>query len=135
MKVAIVFFLSVCFQLLAGNNKACAGFGNDRFNDSSVQIIKQKQPTEVEKTKSNQPIIKDNSINEKKEAFISLENEDDDDSFFSRKYVQLVRCFVMPVYGAVLICCSTTFENRLPCCRHLSYSSSHKYLLQRVLRL
>jgi hypothetical protein len=135
MKVAIVFFLSLCFLLLIGRTDAFAGIHRDTFNYSSAQYIGKKQQAQLENLNLNFPVIKDNGFNDKKEEFVSLENEDDDDSLFSRKQVLLAKYFITLAYASLLICFYNYFKNRLPFCRHLSYSSSYKYLLQRVLRL
>jgi|GEM_PF-672828 len=145
MKVVIVFFLSLCFLLLKGHTDVYAdvqhhspGYSivyHDSFSYAPAQYIEKKQQAQLENIDRNFPVIKDNSLNDKKEEFVSLEEDDDDDSVFSRKYVLLAKYFITLTYASILICFYNYFKNRLPFCRHLSYSSSYKYILQRVLRL
>ncbi|WP_316819135.1 hypothetical protein [Pedobacter nyackensis] len=135
MKAAIVFFFSLCFLLLKGHTDVYAAIHDDSFSYSSAQHVEKKQQTHLETTNQDLPVIKDASLNSKKDEFVSLENEDDDDSMFSRKYVLLTKYFITLAYASVLVCFYNYFKNRLPFCRHLSYSSSYKYILQRVLRL
>lgn len=134
MKVAIVFFLSLCFLLLKGHTDVYADIHHNSAS-YSTQYIEKKQQTQLENTNRNFPVIKDNGLTDKREDFISLEDEDDDDFAFSRKYVLLAKYFITLAYASILICFYKHLKNRLPFCRHLSYSSSYKYLLQRSLRL
>lgn len=135
MKAAVVFFFSLCFLLLKGHSDGYAAIPYNNFSYSSAQHIEKKQQTRLESTNQDLPVLKDNGLNSKKDEFVSLENEDDDDSVFSRKHVQLAKCFITLAYASILVCFYNYFKNRLPFCRHLSYSSSYKYILQRVLRL
>ena len=47
----------------------------------------------------------------------------------------LPKYFFTLAYASLLIYFYSYFKNRLPFCKHLSYASSYKYILQRVLRI
>lgn len=79
-------------------------------------------------------LIKSNVILEKTDNFISAEDEDDNFSV-ARKYTLLIKYFIALVYAAFLISFYKSLKSRLPFCSRLSYIATHKYLLQRVLRL
>jgi hypothetical protein len=122
MRVAAVFFLFLSFLLLRTG-----------FCHSAAQHTKKTLQTELKNTDQGFHVIKNTSLSEKKEDFISI--EDDDDLASTRKYVLVVKSFITVAYTSILIDFYNTFKNRLPFCKHLSYTSSYKYILQRVLRL
>jgi len=135
MKVAVLLFLYSFFLLLSGHQHAYAGGHHARIcSYSPAQHVAKVEAAKFGHVNQIFPIIKDNSLNEKREDFVSVE-DDDDDLIFSRKNVLLVRYFFTLAYASILIAFYSYFKNRLPFCKHLSYSSSYKYILQRVLRI
>lgn len=133
MRGVIAFVLFLSFLLLKGNDMAYAGIRqNSKY--SPAQQINKTQPTRLGSADPGFPIIKHTSQNEQKEEFVTLEDENED-LVFNRKYVLLAKYFVTLTYASALICYCQHFKNRLPFCKHLSYTSSYKYILQRVLRL
>jgi len=133
MKV-VIFFLSLCFLLIKGNDDAYATFLQKKPASSPVQKIEKRLERKFGSANQGFPVFRNNTFKEQKEDFISLE-DDDEELTFSRKYVLLAKYFVVLAYTALLACCYNYFKSRLPFCWHLSYISTHKYILQRVLRI
>lgn len=134
MRVAIVFLLFLCFLLLKGYGDVYAGAHHNRVGYILAgQIYKTQQKKSLIANQGAQ-LMKNSNLNEKKEDLISVE-DDDEEPVFNRKYVVLVKYFITLAWASVLIHFYSCFKNRLPFCKHLSYASSYKYILQRVLRL
>lgn len=121
MKVAIVFFLSLCLFVLKGHGDV---YGSTRHPEKTQQIKSGDAGPGLKLTKNN-------GLNEKKEDLIGI--EDDEDVSSSRKYVPPVIYFIL--LASVYIYCYNFLKSNLPFCGHLSYTSSYKYILQRVLRI
>ncbi|WP_316791870.1 hypothetical protein [Pedobacter frigoris] len=134
MRGVIVFVLFLSFQLLKGNDTACAGVHQNSNKYSPAQQIKKQQPARLGSENPGFPVVKNTNLSEQKEEFVTLEDENDD-LVFSRKYVLAAKFFITLAYASVLVYFYQQFKNRLPFCKHLSYTSSYKYILQRVLRL
>ncbi len=136
MREVVVFFLSLCLLLLRWHGDACARVRHDSLCFSAALQIEKAKEIKFENISQNFPIVKDNSLNDKKEEFIGVEDDDDDDNLvFARKHFILIKYFITLAYTSLLISFYNYLKNRLPFCRHLSYTSSFKYILQRVLRL
>lgn len=135
MKVVLLFFL-YSFFLLSGVYQHAYASGHDaRISSySPAQHVAKAEVAKFGRVNQIFPMIKDNSLNERREDLISVEDEDDD-FMSSRKYVLLVRYFFTLAYASVLIYFYNYIKSRLPFCKHLSYASSYKYILQRVLRI
>lgn len=123
MKVAIVFFLSLCLFMLKGHVDA---YGSARHPEKTQQIKFGNAGTGLQVTKNN-------GLTDRKEELISI--EDDEDVVSSRKYVLPAMYFIILAYASVSINFSCYLKSSLPFCGHLSFTSSYKYILQRVLRL
>lgn len=122
MRVTAVFFLFLGFLLLRSG-----------FCYSAAQYIEKVQQAKFGNTDQGFHIIKNtSSLSDKKEDFISV--EDDDDLASTRNHVVIVKNIIAVAYTSILIDFYNNFKNRLPFCKHLSYTSSYKYI-QRVLRL
>jgi hypothetical protein len=134
MKTAVVFFLSLCFFLLGGSNFVYAGAHHSTSSYSTVQKIEKSQQEKLLIANQGLPEVKNSTIGDKKEDFISVEDEDDD-LVSVRKSVLPAKYFATLTYASTLIYSNAYFKNRLPFCKHLSYASSYKYILQRVLKI
>lgn len=133
MKAAIAFFLSLCFLLLGRYDAVHAG-DYHLGNQLPAQQIEKTQLTKLRNTNQAFSLVKSNHLIEKREDLMSAEDEVED-LVFSRKYVLLSKYFITLACASLLIYCCSYFKNRLPFCKHLSYASSYKYILQRVLRI
>jgi hypothetical protein len=134
MKTAVVFFLSLCFFLLGGSNHVYAGTHQSTISYSTVQKVEKSQQTNLVIASQGLSEVKTSTIGDKKEDFISVEDEDDD-LVSVRKSVLPAKYFATLTYASILIYSNAYFKNRLPFCKHLSYTSSYKYILQRVLKI
>lgn len=133
MRVAVAFFLFLCLLLVKGHSDLYAKQNNSYPAGASITTSPR---VKFGNTTHEFPFFKYNSLTEKKEDFLRVETEDDEeDSLFARKYVLLVSFFTAFVSTSVLDCFYSYFNNRLPFCSHFSYTSSYKYILQRVLRI
>src|SRR5690349_20503051 len=110
MRVTTVFFLFLGFLLLRSG-----------FCYSAAQHIEKVQQTKYGNTDQSFHVIKKTSSSDKKEDFISV--EDDDDLASTRKHVLVVKNIITIAYTSILIDFYDNFKNRLPFCKHLSYTS------------
>ena len=130
MRAFVRFFLYLCFLLLGGYHGAVAGTHNTRV--AKVHVGKPKASFGI--SINAHTLIKKNTPGDKKEDFIGIE-DDDDELTLSRKFTLLERNIIPVPYVSLTDYPNNNFIVRLPFCRHLSYASSFKYILQRVLRL
>ncbi|WP_214225974.1 hypothetical protein [Pedobacter sp. B4-66] len=134
MKTVILFLLSLCFLLLGRSDHAYAGAHQNTASYSSALNTEKPQLTKFINTAQDLPVIKSNCFSEQREDFISVENEDED--FVSaRKSALPVKYIITLAYASILNSSSNYVKNRLPFCKHFSYTSSYKYILQRVLKI
>ena len=139
MKAAVIFFISMFFlcilsQVLKGNDHVNAEIHHNTSFYSAARTFEKKEQIKFGRINQNFPLVKFNTFSDRDEDFISIENEDDDFAF-SRKQILPARALTTLICSAVLVHFYNYSKNRLPFCRHLSYTSSFKYILQRVLRL
>jgi hypothetical protein len=132
MRVVILFVLSLCFFLFTGCPYSYSHINtqdipkpNEKINETHAAIKVINPAFFLHKIKS---------ITEIKEDFINLE-DDDEEFVVTRKFAELTRYYVTLAYASILVHFYNYLKNRLPFCKHLSYSSSYKYILQRVLRI
>jgi len=134
MKAFFIFFLSLIFLLLRGNDCAHARAQFDR--EGYAQTFRNQQHDNSSSLIHNLTVSKKNAESEKQESIVSIESEnEDEDLTFTRKYVVLAQFFITLSYTTFLLLLGNYLKNELPHCRHLSYTSSNKYILQRVLRI
>lgn len=139
MKAAVVFFISLFFlsilsHVLKGNDRVDAEIHHNTSFYSAARISEKKEQVKFGRIAQNFPLVKLNTFSDKDEDFISIENEDDDFAF-TRKQTLPARHLTALVPSSAPVHFYNYSKNRLPFCRHLSYTSSFKYILQRVLRL
>lgn len=133
MKAAFVLFISLCFLLLKGHDGIAAA-SNHSSSHASVQRLEKGRSLRLGETNLGVAEIRHNSLTEKKEDFIGVEDEDEE-PLIGRKPMLQAKYFIILTWASGLFFCCNYFKNRLPFCKHLSYTSSYTYLLQRVLRL
>jgi hypothetical protein len=130
------FMLSVFIFLLGGVNSVFAVNHHIKTKapcTSSQHVEKIRSPRVGDGNLCN-PAIEINRFSEKKNDFLSIE-DDDEELSFSRKYVLLEKDVLTISYTPVPDYRDSNFTIPLPFCGHLSYTASNTYLLQRVLRL
>lgn len=126
MKLAVAFFLCICFLVATGHAPTKAFPVGTGY--SSVQEIEQIPQTKLTIPDRQLPVVS------KYEAFVSIEDEDES-PVFNRKYILLASYLIVFTNTSALAELYNTFKNRLQFCTHLSVTASYKYILQRVLRI
>lgn len=132
MKPWFAFFLSMCFLLFWGYNYAHAGTHHKKISYIPSRSIDKPQKAKLDDI--NVAILKHSSPSHDKEFFLNIEDEESDFAF-TRKYVLLVKWVAVISCTFVLGYLFNYNYQRLPFCRHLSYNSSYKYIVQRALRV
>ncbi|WP_199118513.1 hypothetical protein [Pedobacter sp. ASV28] len=129
MRAIIFFLLSLCFLLLRGYNHVYARAHHDRMVYSPAQVPQKEKrnsfgldhPTSLHKTLLTKEI----------HSTYVEENEDEDNIAARKDTIP----YPMSFSYEVLASHSANIKHALPCCRHLSYTSTYKYLTQCVIRI
>ena len=135
MRIDILLFLLLFFLVITGSNPVSNSVHHNKTSYQPTQNIVKAQQSRLEYANLGLPLIINDNLNQKKDDLISLADDDDDDIVFSRKLVVAAKQFVALSYTFVSVHFYNYHKNRLPFCRHFSYTSSIKYIIQRVLRL
>lgn len=132
MKVVVIYLLFL-FSLLLKTHDVYAGVRHNRSHYSQTQHIQKAAKAQLSNVEGRH-FIKRNTVLIEEKEFFGIENEDDT-QVFSRKDVLLSDSSVIIVYASILFCFYYYQKKRLPFCKHFSYTASHKYILQRTLRI
>jgi len=134
MRVVILVLLFVSSLVLRAHNNVYAGVQHNSICYARIQNTgKTEKPASVNAV-HGLTIAKNADLNEKNDEFFSIENEDDI-PVFARKYVLLGDSAITVVYTSILNCFYYYLKAHLLFCKHLSFTSANKYILQRVLRI
>ncbi len=134
MRALVAFLFSLISLLLGGYTNGHASVHHNNSNDTPKYHVATVQQTRLGHLNLELPVVKNSSINEKREDYIGIDNEDED-LVCSRKQVIVSKALVALPHTFALNHFYNYPKNRLPFCSHLSYTSSYKYILQRVLRI
>ncbi len=134
MKVIAVLFLSLCFFLLKGYDSIYTKLHYDTHHFTVAQEINKKQLLHPEVANLKPLFINNSTFSEKKEDFLSVE-DDDEDLVFARKYVLISNFFITLAYVSFFIIFCRHLKSLFPFDRQLLHTSSNKYILQRSLRI
>ncbi|MFP5079015.1 hypothetical protein [Pedobacter sp. JCM 36344] len=132
MRATFLLFLSLCFFLLTGSQ-----YSYSHTNAQDTHKPDEKIIITHSSSKTVAPAFflhKNKTLTEIKEDFINIE-DDDEEFVIARKHIELINYFVTLAYASILVHFYNYLKNCLPFCKHLSYKSSYKYILQRVLRI
>jgi len=132
MRAVFLSFLLTCLFTLTGSSSGHAAFSKDSGNSSAQRIVKTKQYS-FAYLHGGICLRKNRNLSDNREDFISV--EDDDEQVVSWKHVLPAKLITSPDYASLLVNFYHYPKNRLPFCTHFSYTSSYKYILQRVLRI
>lgn len=131
---AIVVFFFFLFSLLTGSFEKSYAIHASGHSDTPKYHIEKLQQSKIGLFSHDFAVYKNGNLADKREDFVSISDEDED-LVCSRKQIVASK-------SIVALACSFTLhhfynypKNRLPFCSHLSYTSSYKYILQRVLRI
>lgn len=135
MKVAVTFFLLLCFHLLGGYDAAQAVTLNSKAYYPPTQTIEKAQLAEGARINQDYILTTDESPDSDKEYLVGIEDDCDDEiKATARKFVLLTKSFLTSSLLS-LINPFNSFKEALPFFKHFHYLGLDKYLLQRVLRL
>ncbi len=136
MRAVAIFFMSLCLLLLA---TFC--FLNTKNNFQGIFSLSAlnsctSPQTNFKNLTASLSLIRNNNSGEKREEFISVENEDDDEELISAsKYVLAVRFFIAICSASSLAYFYRCLKNFPAFCNRFPDTSSHKYIKQRALRI
>lgn len=122
----VVFFVFLCFLLLRGN-----GGGADRYNGVGDALTENAVST-IKSIHDDYLVISDTDSNTEKEFIVSDDVDDENtDNSFARKYKLLAGYHTAYACQAAL----SSYFNSCKISPSFYGQSSHKYILQRALRL
>lgn len=134
MRIVVIFFLFLCFSLSGVYDSVHLDACQNRISYLPAQNIEKTQQAKFTNAYKDFTVTKNTSLGKEKEHFVIVEDEEED-HVSARKYVLLVRYFTTLSLAFNFNYSLSIFKDSLPFCTHLSYSSSHKYITQRVLRI
>ena len=134
MRIVVIFFLFLCFSLSGMYDYVHLDAYQNRISYSPAQNIEKTQQAKFTNAYRDFTVTKNTSLGKEKEHFVIVEDEEED-HVSARKYVLLVRYFTTLSLAFNFNYSLSIFKDSLPFCTHLSYSSSYKYITQRVLRI
>ena len=134
MKNVVIFFLFLCVHLVGANHYAYASARNQNVCFSPAPD--REKTHQVENATANQGylIILNTSLSGENPNFISVEDDDENEDII-KKHVSRARYFLAFCYTFISNSRFSFLAERLPSCKHLSYTSSCKYIIQRALRI
>lgn len=136
MRLVITFFLSLCFLLIRGYDHLYARAYNNPTCYSPAKLSAGSELGGLDNEKDKQTVIhKATSSDSETEAINARETEDDEELIAPRKYVEITNYFITFLQAHLAGDGSCYLKSRLPICEHFSYTSSDKYIVQRVIRV
>ena len=132
MRAIYTYVAALCFLLLGSIGYAHAAAHHHKtvtVTTAKPHYIKFASPSH------EHALIKKTVSADDGEYALDVDDNDEDDHFSARKYVLLVKCFVALSFAFLFSYLYNSIKDRLPHCGHLAYSSSYKYITQRVLRI
>jgi hypothetical protein len=111
---------------------AYAGSHNNTITSIAVKPTSNVQQIILLNETHDNKIVKNTSVCEITESFIS---DEDEDNLFGRKYVLPALAYFILIYTFLLSYIYSCVKASLPTCAHLFYASSYKYLTLRTLRI
>lgn len=133
MKVVVIYLLFLFSLLLKTDDNVYAGVQYNSTHYSQTQHTQKAAKAQLGSVEGRH-FIKRNTVLIEEKEFFGIENEDETLAF-SRKDVLLIDSSVIIVYASILFFFYYYQKKRLPFCKHFSYTASHKYILQRTLRI
>jgi hypothetical protein len=134
MRVAIVFFLSLCFFTFVNNFQANAETRRNTGGQILISHIEKIQQTANRNFDVDLPAFRKNTLTETNDEIVIAVDEDED-FVFNKKNILPPRYFLVLHSTSISFYPYSYSKKRLAFCNYLSYNSSPKYILQRVLRI
>lgn len=136
-RLVTTFLLSLFFLFPGEHNHLYAHTDTNLINAVLAKVFEKSVKASLLKVDNRKTSIsKDDASNTETDAINATELvDDDDDSISSRKYVEITNHNITFFYTQVSGPFCQYLKNRLPVCKHFSYTSSCKYILYRVIRI
>jgi hypothetical protein len=131
MRLDLIFFLFLCFNLVGGSNSASAG--HHYATITHFESMQAQKSESVDSDHQQYALTTDLKLTKENDDLIFVEDEDEE-AHITRKLVSLATCISF-FYSFILSHPSGNVLDRLAFCRHQFYASSCKYIAQRVLRI
>ncbi|MBK0383223.1 hypothetical protein I5M32_09655 [Pedobacter sp. SD-b] len=133
MKTKILSFSIFLFLMLVGY---LSTFSGNVFKNHLSAEIKQNPLSNILLQAENQdnPVLKNTDALVDKNDLLSSDNDDDDLLFF-RKHIVPIRYLITYLFSALLIFCSACLSDKSTPNTDFSYTTTPKYLWQKVLRI
>lgn len=137
MRLIVTFLLSFVFLFVKGNAHQYHPAYNNKITYAALHLSPTATPSVLSFERKTGAILqKDVADNAASDPVNATEvDEDDDDSISSRKLVEITNYFISFLYDHLFADYHRYKKERLPFCKHFSYSSSFKYIIQRVIRI
>lgn len=133
MKFVVAFFLYLCFHLLGGNNDAHAMAHG--YNHFLWQHNGKTQQVESLLADHDRMITKSNGLVEDNDHLISVEDDDEGHEDWIKKHLLHAKYLLAFSYVFILQYQSNCQADPLPFYGPIAFSSTPKYIVQRVLRV
>lgn len=134
MKNVVIFLLFLCVQMVSLDHYAHASYPNEKVCFSLTCNLKKTLPVKSVDANYDYLIINNISLKGESPNLISIDDEDENEDII-KKHVSQVRYFLPFCYAFISNSRFSFLAERLPSGRHLSYTSSCKYILQKTLRI
>ncbi|GAA4800196.1 hypothetical protein GCM10023231_31210 [Olivibacter ginsenosidimutans] len=134
MRVVVLFLLCLSSFLFRISDKNYAHLAHNRDVYTSYKPIKLFVQFKSNKIAHSYAIIRNGDFEEHETEVFNVESEDDS-PVFARRDVLISDNALAIIYTSLLHCYHAYLKEKLPFCTHLTYISSYKYILQRVLRI
>lgn len=132
MRPVFTFLLSLFLLLIQGHSYA----SHSRISQSTAEISVGSGQATFAATEITSTSISGLPVSDQEDDAISVaELNDDDDLESERKYIEITNHLITFFYAPVSGYCYPYHKDRLPFCKHFSYNSSDKYIVQRVIRI
>ncbi len=134
MKHVVILFLFLCFHLVGGSDCAHASARNEKVCFLPVRDLEKTHQVESATANHDSLLTVNTSLSGENRNLISVEDEDENEDII-KKHISQDRYFLAFCYAFVSDSRFSFLAERLPSCKHLSYTSSCKYIVQRALRI
>jgi hypothetical protein len=134
MKVAVQFFLALCFTLLGGTVSAPAGAANCNSVLLPSRSFEKAAPAAIAGMLPAYHASENGSRDEETDRLVSIEDEDDEEDA-ARALIVLEKYVVAYTYALIARRPCTSAARPLSYYKHFSYLGSSRYIVQRAIRI
>jgi hypothetical protein len=139
MKLLLRFFLSLCFVLFGGHSDMHAHTYQGRLSYPPVKIVASSQGTSLGSSQSDPGLTARSAPSQDKKATYEVDASDDEDEdkelASAKRDLASTAAFTSFPYAQTSGHFFRYTQKRLPFCKPVSYFSSDKYIVFRVIRI